>query len=245
MTEVLQFAEPASVQDLSRYIGRARRIQEQGIRVQGHGYVLAAWVPVMTPSSLVGRLPAVLGLRTMALSEESHADVTAEFAAFSERIARMGPADTALSLPVARLNAPWAAVTPPRAGWQHIGTIGDDELRTIADNGVEAVTTAVPDRAGAAVVEQVRESVWSAPLTASSLQAHTRSSETEASDSRGPQEGGTSESLEVPSGAAFGAQALGFLRPAGSQGQTEIHAQGRWVRLTSAGGHILCRRTVG
>lgn len=244
MTEVLQFAEPASVQDLSRYIGRARRIQEQGIRVQGHGYVLAAWVPVMTPSSLVGRLPAVLGLRTMALSEESYADVTAEFSAFSERIARLGPADTELSLPVARLNAPWAAVTPPRSGWQHIGTVADDELRTVADKGVEAVTTAVPDRAGAAVVEQVRESVWSAPLTAESLQAQSPSRDAETADSGATHEAGSEPSLEVPSGAAFGAQALGFLRPAGSQGQTELHAQGRWIRLTSAGGHILCRRTL-
>lgn len=136
MTDSLRFAEAVSLQDLSTYIKRARRIQEQGIRLQAVGRVLAAWVPVMTPGSLTSQLPAVLGLRTVALAEESRADVTAELSSISERIARMNPAETELSLPPSRLSVPWAAVTPPRSGWEPLGSVADDQLRSQAASGI-------------------------------------------------------------------------------------------------------------
>lgn len=210
--EVLTFAEAVSLQDLSNYIKRARRIQEQGIRLQAVGPVLAAWVPVMTPSSLNGSLPAVLGLRTMALAQPSTADVTAELNSVSERLARMNPAETELSLPVSRLNAPWAAVTPPRSGWEPLGTISDDTLRSSAEEGIRKISEAVPDTAGAAVVEQVRERVWGRTL-----------------------EGG------LPAGAAFGSFALNFLGAAETGAMTTVHRVGRWMRLSSQGGFTLVR----
>lgn len=210
--ETLSFAEAVSLQDLSTYIRRARRIQQQGIRLQAAGPVLAAWVPVMTPSSLTGSLPAVLGLRTMALAQPSTADVTAELNSVSERLARMNPAETELPLPVSRLNAPWAAVTPPRSGWEPLGTISDDTLRAEAEKGIREISEAVPETAGAAVVEQVRERVWGRVL-----------------------EGG------LPAGAAFGSYALNFLGAQGSGAMTGVHRVGRWMRLSSQGGFILVR----
>ncbi|GAB3189477.1 hypothetical protein [Nesterenkonia suensis] len=223
--EELRFAEAVALQDLSTYIRRARRIQEQGIRLQAIGSVLAAWVPVMTPGSLVGRLPAVLGLRTMALAEPSSADVTAELSSITERLARLNPAETVLPLPPSRLSVPWAAVTPPRSGWEPLGEIDDDDIRTAAERGIAEIAETVPDTAGAAVVEQVRERVWGRDLA-----------ELAARD------GGTA-APQVPAGAAFGAHALNFLAARGTRGRTTIHARGRWLRLSSAGGFILCRRS--
>lgn len=214
----LRFAEAVALQDLSTYIRRARRIQEQGIRLQAAGSVLAAWVPVMTPSSLVGRLPAVLGLRTIALAEPSQADVTAELSSISERLARMNPAETELPLPPSRLNAPWSAVTPPRSGWQPQGNLPDDDLRRAAEEGIAEITETVPETAGAAVVEQVRERVWGRAL-----------------------EVGFESSAPIPAGAAFGAHALNFLSPVGESGHTTVHTVGRWVRLSAQGGFVLVR----
>ncbi|WP_258933111.1 hypothetical protein [Nesterenkonia pannonica] len=57
MTQTLKFAEAAALQDLSTYVARAKRIEQQGIRLQAAGSVVAAWVPVMTPSSLMGGCP--------------------------------------------------------------------------------------------------------------------------------------------------------------------------------------------
>lgn len=238
----LRFAEAVALQDLHTYIRRARRIQEQGVRLQAVGTVLAAWVPVMTPSSLVGRLPAVLGLRTMALAEPSRADVTVELSSITERLARLNPAETTLPLPPGQLSVPWAAVTPPRSGWEPLGDLDDDLLRTAADLGIAEITRTVPETAGAAVVEQVREQVWGR-----SLAEAVRPPEAEVADDQASQEGADGllphAAHAVPSGAAFGAHALNFLSPEGSGGCTAVHGLGRWLRLSSAGGHILCRRT--
>lgn len=220
--EELHFAEAVALQDLSTYIRRARRIQEQGIRLQAVGSVLAAWVPVMTPGSLVGRLPAVLGLRTMALAEPSDSDVTAELSSITERLARMNPAETVLSLPPSRLTVPWAAVTPPRSGWEELGEIDDDVVRAAAEKGIAEIAETVPATAGAAVVEQVRERVWGRDLADLVGEADPR---------------------DVPAGAAFGSHALNFLAAQGAGGRTRLHSRGRWVRLTSVGGFILCRRS--
>lgn len=218
-TATLRFAEAVALQDLSTYIRRARRIQEQGIRLQAAGDVLAAWVPVMTPSSLVGQLPAVLGLRTIALAEPSQADVTTELSSISERLARMNPAETELPLPPSRINAPWAAVTPPRSGWEPQGSLPDDALRRTAEEGIAEIAEAVPETAGAAVVEQIRERVWGRALKT----------------------GDAHEGIPIPSGAAFGAHALNFLAPEGGSGSTAVHTMGRWVRLSAQGGFILVR----
>lgn len=200
MTDSLRFAEAVSLQDLSTYIKRARRIQEQGIRLQAVGQVLAAWVPVMTPGSLLSQLPAVLGLRTVALAEGSRADVTAELSSISERIARMNPAETELALPPSRLSVPWAAVTPPRSGWDPLGSLRDDHLRAQAQFGITQITQAVPTTAGAAVVEQVREQVWGADLQVDA-------------DADAAAEAQPLQDAAIPAGAAFGAHALNFLAP--------------------------------
>ncbi|WP_150462544.1 hypothetical protein [Nesterenkonia ebinurensis] len=232
MTQYLHFAEAAALQDLSTYIKRGRRINEHGIRLQAAGTVLAAWLPVMTPSTLTSRIPAVLGLRTMALAEPSTADVTVELGSISERLARMNPVEVQLALPPSRINVPWAAVTPPRSGWEPVGTVPDAQLRAAAEAGIAEVAETVPQAAGAHVVEQVRERIWARPLEHS-----------------------------IPAGAAFGALSLGFItdhdddrlnqaktgtrpepsQPTDGRAGTAVHRHGRWLRLTSAGGFILTR----
>lgn len=212
MTQTLTFAEAAALQDLSTYVKRAKKIEQQGIRLQAVGRVVAAWVPVMTPGSLVGRLPAVLGLRTMALAEDSSADVTVELDSITERLARLGGSDVELPLPPSQVNAPWAAVTPPRSGWESQGTVTDALLRETAEEGIRRIADTVPDTAGAAVVEQLREQVWGNAVT---------------------------QEPQIPAGAAFGAYSLGFL---GAEGETtQVHTLGRWTRLSSKGGFILAR----
>lgn len=211
MTQHLHFAEAATLQDLRTYIRRGQRINEHGIRLQAAGMVLAAWLPVMTPSTLTSRIPAVLGLRTMALAEPSEADATVELTSITERLARMNPAEVHLPLPPSRINVPWAAVTPPRTGWELAGAVPDSVLREAAETGIAEVAEAVPQSAGAHVVEQVRQRVWSQPLEHS-----------------------------VPAGAAFGALSLGFLEQH-DDAVTSVHIHGNWVRLSSVGGFILTR----
>lgn len=222
MTDQLHFADAATLHDLGTLIKRARRVNEQGVRLQAVDTVLAAWLPVMTPSSLTSGIPAVLGLRTMALAQPSRVDVTVELDAISERLARLNPAEMSLSVPPSQINVPWAAVTPPRSGWAPRGIIPTATLRQAAEAGVEQVTLAVPTSAGAHVVEQVRQNAWSQPVVF------------------GAEEDQTQE-LGLPAGAAFGAQALGFLSP-DDDAEVQVLVNSRWIRLSTAQGHIISRR---
>lgn len=220
MTQLLRFADAASLQDLGMYVKRGRRINEQGIRLQAVGSVLAAWLPVMTPGSLNSQIPAVLGLRTMALAEPSDADVTVVLDSISERLARLNPASMELPLPPARINAPWAAVTPPRSGWEPRGRLADSTLRRTAEAGIDEVAEVIPETAGAHVVEQVRERVWGRVLEPAA-------------------EDDVVAGTPIPAGAAFGALSLGFLES--EAGVSDVYALGKWLRISSAGGFILCR----
>lgn len=202
------------------FVKRGRKVNEQGIRLQAVGAVLAAWLPVMTPASLNSGIPAVLALRTMALAEPTSLDSTVELSSISERLARLSPAAVEVPLPPAEINAPWTAVTPPRSGWEPRGRLADSTLRGAAEAGISEVADVIPETAGAHVVEQVRERVWGRviePTPSDDVVAGT----------------------PIPAGAAFGALSLGFLGPDGSV--SDVYAVGKWLRITSTGGFILCR----
>ena len=75
-------------------------------------------------------------------------------------------------------------VAPPRSGWEVVGDLTAEDLRTVATQGIAEITEGVPAGSGAQVVASMRQRVW-------------------ARDSR--------TVPPVPSGAAFAAYALGFL----------------------------------
>ncbi|CAM3840921.1 hypothetical protein MIFL109517_09130 [Micrococcus flavus] len=92
--------------------------------------------------------------------------------------------------------------------------VSDDELIEVAEKGMEAVRAALPQDAGEAVVRQVRARMW------------------------GPTLGGD---IAFPAGMAFGAHALGFLRPGG---RARLSTAGPWTRLDTPGGFVLGRSAV-
>jgi len=91
-----------------------------------------------------------------------------------------------------------------------VGELTAEELRTVATQGIAEITEGVPAGSGVQAVAAMRERVW-------------------ARDSR--------TVPPVPSGAAFGAYALGFL----TQETVRVSAHGRWTRLSTATGHVLVR----
>jgi len=58
----------------------------------------------------------------------------------------------------------WAAVTPPRDGWQRRLGVSAAQLSEAAQAGVAQVAHSLPDSAGEAVVQKVRAEVWGQPL---------------------------------------------------------------------------------
>lgn len=240
----VHLADPAQARDLATLLARARRIDaDAAVRLQARGPVLAAWVPVMASGTLLDELPTVIGMRAVHLSAPAHADVTVPAASVLERLARLdrqttdrkapgGAEPIRLALPPVTLAPAWAGSMPGASGWLPEGQVPTARLGEIAREGVAEVEAALPQSPGQAITNSIRAKVWGRMLP----------------------EG-------IPAGAAFGAEALGFLAnggngsngsggPSGSGGavgsggsaeMTTLFTQGPWVRLSNARGHVIAR----
>jgi hypothetical protein len=153
--------------------------------------------------------PTVIGLRVAALDGAADLDVTVPLAALGDRLAGSGPL---LAVPPVQVsNAGWAGVTPPRAGWELVTGADPAALVAAARDGVEEIAHALPEAAGGHVVAQVRGAVWGRELAGLP---------------------------GVPAGAAYAADALGFLD---SEEAVAVRRRGPWCRLSTSRGHVLAR----
>jgi len=159
-------------------------------------------------------------------------------ASVSERLARRGI--SAFSLPPTTVQVGWAALAPPRSGWEPVGSLSLADLKAVATQGIAQIAEGAPEGSGAHVVAALRQRVWARD---------------------------TQTTPPIPSGAAFAAYALGFLTedsvtedsmtsdPATPDSPTSdfwtpdpvtpenarVFAHGLWTRLSTASGHVLMR----
>jgi hypothetical protein len=209
----LRFVDAEALADLGTLVARARSVDPEGaIRLQAHGRTLAAYVGVLPGSGLLAE-GAVVGLRTMPLAEDSDVDATVSLAAVSDRLARHDtmPGPAVLDVPPVAVRAAWAAVAPPRSGWERVGSLAADVVNEAAREGIEEVAQGTPGQAGGHAVAALRQRVW---------------------------QRSTSTVPPFPAGGAFAAYVLGFTPP-GSE--VTVFAHGRWTRLSTAAGHVLVR----
>ena len=206
----LRLADQETVADLSTLVTRARSADPEGaIRLQALGRTLAAYVGVLPGTGILAE-GAVVGLRTMPLAEPADVDVTVPLGALADRLARPMP-DGTLSLPPMTASAAWAAIAPPRSGWERVGAVAADEVCAIAREGIRRVAEGTPAVAGGHAVGSLRQRVWGEATTTSP---------------------------PFPAGGAFAAYVLGFATPGT---EVHVFAHGRWTRLSAAGGHVLIR----
>lgn len=178
----LLFADSYTREDLRTYVNRARALDADGaIRLQSNGLSLAAYVGVLPGHGLMTQ-GAIIGLRVIALGEPAEIDVTVSLASVSERLARRGIVP--FSIPPTTVHVGWAAMAPPRDGWEPVGEVSIEDLKTVATQGISEIAQDAPEGSGAHAVAALRERVWA------------RDSQT---------------TPPVKSGAAFAAYALGFL----------------------------------
>lgn len=183
----LRFADSDALEDLGTYVTRARSLDPDGaIRLQSHGLALTAYVGVLPGQGLM-TTGAIIGLRVIALAEPAdldgaEVDVTVSLASVSDRLAR--GASSTLSIPPTTVRVGWGAMAPPRSGWEPVGEVSVEDLRTVATQGIAEIALGAPEGSGAKAVADLRQRVWA------------RESQT---------------TPPIPSGAAFAAYALGFL----------------------------------
>lgn len=215
MSGPLRLTEPRDLDDLDTFVKRARTLSADGaVRLAASDTTLALTVEVLPGAGLLGE-GTVLGMRVLRLAEPARVDEVVGLDAVADRLARMrreGSLD--LAVPPVSVRAVWAALSPPRRGWQPLGVLDLEAVERVATDGVARVTQGAPAGSGAAAVADLRRRVWSEPFT-------------QADDAR----------RAPASGLAFGAYALGFL----SGGPVTVHECARWWRLSTPTGHVLSR----
>ena len=219
---VLESVEDAS--DLVTLLSRARSVDtDAAVRLQAFDHLLATWVPVLHPAGLLDPSPVVLGLRAMTLARPSNADITVSAAAVIDRLARItarppGDEPVWVSAPPQQVTAPWAGIVAPRSGWMLRGRVPGATVREVAREGIHAVSEAVPADSGAPVVTRIRAQIWGA------------------STGWGPM-----DAPEIPDGAAFALDVLGFVPSSASDVTVATEATGQWLRLSTQLGHVLVK----
>ncbi|MES2170440.1 MAG: hypothetical protein V4479_06920 [Actinomycetota bacterium] len=222
MSQTFSLVDSLSLGDLQVYLGRAGRIEDGSVRLISGSGVLAVYVAVIYPSGLLDESPTILGLRTFALADREDFDAVVPVRSLLERLSRLQSeivdptAPVTVSLPMQVNTVTWAAISPPKGGWNRIGEFPAQSLDAVARTGIDEVATAVPEGTGEQIVRRVRTEVWGRPI----------------------------DGLEyVPAGAGFAAVSLGFLGDlAGAQEAVRIYETGPWTRLTTQRGHVLVKR---
>jgi hypothetical protein len=188
MSSILTLPDPTAAHDLQVLLSRAALADDSAaVRLLLDGGVLATYVSVFHPRGLLDTGPMILGLRTLDASGQS-LDVVVPIRSLQARLedalTTSGEGGIEIAVPTSVNTIMWAAISPPRGGWERMRPIEPAVFDSAARAGIEAVASAVPEAVGSDLVHRVRSQVWSAPIEGF---AH------------------------VPAGAAFAAFSLGFL----------------------------------
>ena len=137
-----------SARDLLSFIQRARRVNDGAARLIAADGFLQAYVGVLFPRGLLDRTPTVLGLRVFRVMEHPEFDLVVPLEYLAFRIERAldahtdGPVDVVA--PAQSPSIQWAAVTPPRDGWQRRLGVSAAQLSEAAQAGVAQVAHSLP-----------------------------------------------------------------------------------------------------
>jgi hypothetical protein len=211
MAHTFSLESDSARRDAIQFLERAARVNNGSARLIADGGALQVYVGVLFPRGLLDATPTVLGLRVFRLIEPSEFDVVVPIESLLHRLQvgiDQGEATTRVPAEVASLQ--WAAITPPKDGWRRRLSVHSDALKAAAASGVAQVAQTVPETVGESVLQKVRSEVWGAMLP---------------------------EHKRIPAGAAFAADALGFV----TEGSLTVHTLDNWVRVSSKAGYVLVK----
>lgn len=212
MKRSFTLAEAASLQDMERYLTRAKKMDKNGVvRIRAFGDVLAIYVAPIFTSNLIQDGPTAIGLRTMKLDSPTEIDAIVEISSVLDRLPRAE--NLKVELPESQEVASWTGISPPRSGWQSMGTMAEATITQWAKDGITEVATSLPENVGGPVAARIRAQIWSRPV-----------------DIR----------LMLPGAAAFAMAGLGFLT---RDEEVKVFRSGLWLRLSSKHGHVLTRES--
>ena len=211
MGHTFTLSPDAARHDLVTFLERAARVNNGSARLVASGGYLQVYVGILFPRGLLDRTPTVLGLRVFSLEGPQEFDVVVPIDALVARAkAAIERGENEMATPAEVASLAWAAITPPREGWRRRLSVASSVVATAAAEGIARVAEAVPDSIGESVLQKVRAEVWGAPI------AHNK---------------------KIPAGAAFAADALGFL----GEKSLQVHTLDNWLRLSSKSGYVMVK----
>ncbi|MCD7100826.1 hypothetical protein [Pseudoclavibacter sp. 13-3] len=161
-TDRLHLLDAHAVADLAQFVARARRLDDQAaVWLSAHERALVATASPLFGAGLTDAAPTLLGVKVLPLAQPARLQYVVQAQALSDRLVRMGrEADTTLRTPPVEVHEVWAAVTPPRTGWQRVAEVSVEQVRAAARAGIDEIAKGVPEVAGELAVHELRGRVW-------------------------------------------------------------------------------------
>lgn len=152
----LVLSDAETSKDVLTFVGRARRISDEGVRLQGANGVLALTAAALAPHGIFDQTPTILAMRVVHADPELECDVV---------VAELSPAadERMLQLPESGLSPAWAGIAPPRGGWESVGTLAASAIAQRAQWGISAVARGAAPGAGEEAVRALRAAIWGEP----------------------------------------------------------------------------------
>jgi hypothetical protein len=152
----LLLADPETAKDVLTFMGRARRITDEGVRLQAADGVLALTTAVLSPVTLFDQTPTILAMRIVHADPELQCDVVVDELATTDDAQR-------LTLPEMGLSPAWVGVAPPRGQWLPASTVPASVIAQRAQWGISAVARGAAEGSGEEAVRALRAAIWGAP----------------------------------------------------------------------------------
>ncbi|PRA83363.1 hypothetical protein [Microbacterium sp. MYb66] len=156
MTHHLLLADPDTAKDVLTFLGRAKRITDDGVRLQAADGVLALTTAALAPVSLFDQTPTILAMRIVHADPELQCDIVVDELSATDDAER-------LNLPEMGLSPAWAGIAPPRGEWLPAATLAASMIAQRAQWGISAVARGATDGAGEEAVRALRAAIWGAP----------------------------------------------------------------------------------
>ncbi|GAA3601676.1 hypothetical protein [Agrococcus terreus] len=153
--------------DLVLLLDRAAVFGDGTVRLVADGPVALLTTPMTASSGLLDSGPTVLIARAARMRDAAAFDGVVALPALRDAL-REG-AD--IEVPEGVGRPAWAAVSPPRGGWELAGEVPVDEVRRLAAQAAEDVEAMLPRSPGEAVRRRAERSVWARAVHASGLTA--------------------------------------------------------------------------
>jgi hypothetical protein len=156
VTHHLLLADPDTAKDVLTFLGRAKRITDDGVRLQAADGVLALTTAALAPVSLFDQTPTILAMRIVHADPELQCDIVVDELSATDDAER-------LNLPEMGLSPAWAGIAPPRGEWLPAATLAASMIAQRAQWGISAVARGATDGAGEEAVRALRAAIWGAP----------------------------------------------------------------------------------